>query len=62
MWEKVKKLIDVKSIVTLALTFTLVFAVLSSLKIEDNMFQLFSWVITSVFGFYFGRQSIDKGA
>lgn len=50
------KLIDVKSIVTLTLTFTLAVIVLGKLEIEQNVFQLFSSAVMLVLGFFFGKK------
>ena len=54
--ERLSKLIDVKSIVTLALTFTFISIVLEQLDIKDNVFQLFNTLISTVFGYYFGKK------
>ena len=56
MLENLKKLIDVKSIVTLTLVITMVIAILGKLEIESNMFQLFSSAIMLVLGFFFGKK------
>ena len=45
--ERLTKLIDVKSIVTLALTFTFISIVLAQLDIKDNVFQLFNTLIST---------------
>lgn len=54
--ERIAKLIDVKSMVTLALTFTFISIVLAQLDIKDNVFQLFNTLISTVFGYYFGKK------
>ena len=54
--ERLTKLIDVESIVTLALTFTFISIVLAQLDIKDNVFQLFNTLISTVFGYYFGKK------
>ncbi|GEM_PF-1518240 len=54
--ERLSKLIDVKSIITLALTFTFISIVLAQLDIKDNVFQLFNTLISTVFGYYFGKK------
>ena len=56
IFKKIAKLIDVKSIVTLTVTFTMVYVVVKSLKIDDGMFQLFSNILMLVFGFYFCKK------
>lgn len=60
--KKIAKLIDVKSLVTLGLVYTLILVILSSIQIEENIFQLFSYLLMLICGFYFGKKdSIDKG-
>ena len=56
MKEKIAKLIDVKSIVTLILT--LVFCVLALLGVITG--QQFLTIFTIVIGFYFGTQAQKK--
>jgi len=55
--SKFRDLIDVKSIITLTLVVTLVIIILGQFKLEDNVFQLFSSIITLVCGFFFGKKS-----
>lgn len=50
--ENLKKLIDVKSIVTLTLTLTFAF-----LCIKNNMLKEMLSIYTMIMGFYFGTQS-----
>lgn len=50
--ENLKKLIDVKSIVTLTLTLTFSF-----LCIKNNMLKEMLSIYTMIMGFYFGTQS-----
>lgn len=57
--ERIAKLIDVKSIITISLVVTLVAIILSQLPIADNVFQLFSSAVMLVLGFYFGKK--DSG-
>ena len=59
MKERLAKLVDVKSIVTLLLTITLVTVILAGLNIEDNVFQLFNTVLTAVVTYFFTK---PKGA
>lgn len=54
--EKLSKLIDVKSIVTITLVITLVIIILAQLNIQDNIFQLFSSAVMLVLGFFFGKK------
>jgi hypothetical protein len=61
MKEKLAKLIDVKSIVTMSLVITLVIVILCNLQIADNVFQLFSSAVMLVLGFFFGKRSTKDG-
>lgn len=54
--ERLSKLIDVKSIVTITLVVTLVIIILAQLNIKDNIFQLFSSAVMLVLGFFFGKK------
>lgn len=56
MKEKIAKLIDVKSIVTITLVVTLVIIIIARLDIQDNIFQLFSSAVMLVLGFFFGKK------
>ena len=56
MKEKLAKLVDVKSIVTLLLT--VVFCVLC---VRDRLPTEFLTIYTVIIGFYFGTQSVKKG-
>ncbi len=58
--KELKKLIDVKSIVTLALVFTLVTIVLLNVTLDENVFLLFSNVVTMVFTYFFTKKSSKK--
>lgn len=59
--DKLKKLIDVKSIVTLTLTATMVVVILGNFSIEENMFGLFSNAVMLVLGFFFGKVQKQEG-
>jgi len=59
--DKLKKLIDVKSIVTLTLTATLVIVILGGFAVEDNLFNLFSNAVMLVLGFFFGKVQTPGG-
>ncbi|NLB82351.1 MAG: hypothetical protein GX800_12245 [Clostridiaceae bacterium] len=59
MKEKLAKLIDVKSIVTLILVFALVWIVLSGKKIDENIFLLFSNVVTMIITYFFTKPKKD---
>lgn len=54
--KKIARLIDVKSIVTLTLTATMVIVILGKFNIEDNMFNLFSNAVMLVLGFFFAKK------
>lgn len=59
--ERVAKLIDVKSIVTITLVVTLVIIIIAQLDIKDNIFQLFSSAVMLVLGFFFGKKDSTGG-
>jgi hypothetical protein len=61
MREKLAKLIDVKSIVTMVLVITLVVVILCNLPIKENVFQLFSSAVMLVLGFFFGKKTSKEG-
>ena len=60
LWEKICKLIDLKSIITISLIFTLEYLIIRGAKLEDQMFLLFSNIVTMVVTFYFAKKD-DKG-
>jgi len=53
--NKIAKLIDVKSIVTIILTVLLAIIILGQIRLESNVFQLFSSAFMLVLGFFFGK-------
>ena len=55
--KQLKKLIDVKSIVTLTLVFTLVFTVISGRNMNEDVFLLFSNIVTMVMTYFFTKRS-----
>lgn len=55
--KQLKKLIDVKSIVTLTLVFTLVFTVISGRNMNEDVFLLFSNIVTMVMTYFFTKKS-----
>lgn len=57
MKEKIAKLIDLKSIVTLALAITLIYGFIVG-KIEAKDFLVY---VTMVFTFYFAKKDTEKG-
>lgn len=60
MKERFAKLIDVKSIVTLVLVFTLVHVVWSGRSIDEKVFLLFSNCTTMIITYFFTKKNIDK--
>lgn len=54
--EKLAKLIDVKSLVTLSLVATLVFVVVSSRTIDEKVFLLFSNCTTMIITYFFTKK------
>jgi hypothetical protein len=60
MKEKLSKLIDVKTIVTLALIFTLVYIVVTGSKMDDKVFALFSNVTTGIVTYFFTRKANEQ--
>jgi hypothetical protein len=57
MKEKFAKLIDVKSIVTLALIATLVYVVVGEKKIDEKTFLLFSNATTMIITYFFTKKA-----
>lgn len=55
MKARLIKLIDVKSIITLALVATLVLVMLSGKGVEDKLFNLFSNIISMVMAYFFAK-------
>lgn len=60
LWEKICKLIDLKSIITISLIFTLEYLIIKGAKLEDQMFLLFSNIVTMVVTFYFAKKDDKK--
>jgi hypothetical protein len=56
MLDKLAKLIDVKSIVTLSVIATLVYIVVSGRTIDENIFLLFSNVATMIVTYFFTKK------
>ncbi len=56
MKDKLSKLIDVKSIVTLLLVITLITVVIKNVKMDNDIFLLFSNVVTMVITYFFAKQ------
>jgi hypothetical protein len=62
MKEKLAKLIDVKSIVTLFLIATLIYVVASGKPIDEKVFLLFSNIVTAVTTYFFTKKKADSDA
>lgn len=58
--KELKKLIDVKSIVTLTLVFTLLFVVAANRTLDENVFLLFSNVTTMVITYFFAKKGSNE--
>jgi hypothetical protein len=54
--QKLSRLIDVKSIVTLSIIFTMVFVVISGRTIDEKTFLLFSNVATMIVTYFFTKK------
>lgn len=54
--RELKKLIDLKSIITLSLIFTLEILIIKGAKLDNDLFLLFSNLITMVITFYFAKK------
>ena len=59
MKDKFAKLIDVKSIVTLALITTLVYVVISGKEIDEKTFLLFSNATTMIITYFFTKKNSE---
>lgn len=60
MKEKIAKLIDMKSLVTMALVFTLVYTVVSDRQVDEKVFLLFSNVTTAIVTYYFTKKPSEQ--
>lgn len=60
MKDRLIKLIDVKSIVTLMLVIALIVIVIKDIKIDGDLFLLFSNVVTMVITYFFSRQKKES--
>ncbi len=54
--KEMKKLIDVKSIVTLLLVFTLVYIVVTGKTLDEKVFLLFSNTVTMIVTYFFTKK------
>jgi hypothetical protein len=55
--EKFAKLIDVKSLVTLTLIFTLVYIIVSGRPVDEKIFLLFSNGTTMILTYFFTKEN-----
>ena len=59
--KELKKLIDVKSIVTLLLVFTLVYIVITGKTLDEKVFLLFSNTVTMIVTYFFTKKKTGGG-
>ena len=59
--KELRKLIDVKSIVTLLLVFTLVYIVVTGKTLDEKVFLLFSNTVTMIVTYFFAKKSKGGG-
>lgn len=60
--KELRKLIDVKSIVTLLLVFTLVYIVITGRALDEKVFLLFSNTVTMIVTYFFAKKSKGGGS
>ena len=58
--KELKKLIDVKSIVTLVLVFSLVYIVILGEPIDEKVFLLFSNIVTMIITYFFTKKGSEN--
>ncbi len=56
-----RKLIDVKSIVTLLLVMSLVYIVVTNRSLNENTFLLYSNMVTMIITYFFTRKKEESG-
>ena len=59
--KELRKLIDVKSIVTLLLVFTLVYIVITGKTLDEKVFLIFSNTVTMIVTYFFAKKSKGGG-
>ena len=59
--ENIAKLVDLKSIITLSLIMTLEILIIKGVKLDNDLFLLFSNITTMVITFYFTKKDKEKG-
>ena len=60
MKDKIAKLIDLKSIITLTLVITLEVLIIKGNEINNDLFLLFSNILTMVITYFFTKKSNDN--
>lgn len=58
--NNIAKLIDLKSIITLSLIITLEILIIKGVKLDNDLFLLFSNITTMVITFYFAKKSNEE--
>lgn len=61
MKEKIAKLIDLKSIITLTLIITLEILIIRGNDLNNDLFLLFSNILTMVITYFFTKKSNKEG-
>jgi hypothetical protein len=61
MKERIAKLIDLKSIITLTLIITLEILIIRGTELNNDLFLLFSNIITMVITYFFTKKSNKEG-
>ena len=59
--KEMKKLIDVKSIVTLLLVMSLVYIVVTNKTLNENTFLLYSNMVTMIITYFFTKKKDESG-
>ncbi len=59
--KELKKLIDVKSIVTLLLVMSLVYIVVTNRSLNENTFLLYSNMVTMIITYFFTKKKDESG-
>ena len=59
--KELRKLIDVKSIVTLMLVMSLVYIVVTNKTLNENTFLLYSNMVTMIITYFFTKKKDESG-
>lgn len=59
--KELRKLIDVKSIVTLLLVMSLVYIVVTNKTLNENTFLLYSNMVTMIITYFFTKKKDESG-